>query len=109
MAITYTWSVVAMDCYPQYENETDVVFTCHWTLSGIDGAYSGYSYGTCGVSYAGGSSFTPYADLTQEQVVGWVKESLGEDRVAEIEASVAGEIQEKIAPTVVSLDLPWAS
>lgn len=27
MAITHTWNVVQMDCYPQADGETDVAFT----------------------------------------------------------------------------------
>jgi non-ribosomal peptide synthetase component F len=39
MATTYTWSVTAMDCYPQSEGETDVVFGV--TVSGRPGSLSG--------------------------------------------------------------------
>jgi len=29
MAVSYTWGVVQLDCYPEYDNHTDVVFTVH--------------------------------------------------------------------------------
>jgi len=65
---TFTWTVSQLDCYPQAEGQTDVVFNIHWTCSGTDGTYNGSVYSTCSVP-APTDSFTPYADLTQEQVI----------------------------------------
>ena len=108
MAITNTWSVVSMDCYPELDGETDVVFTCHWVLSGTDGTYNGSVYGSVGVTLDEGSTFTPYADLTQAQVIGWVQDALGEEQVASYEANVAQQIENQINPPVVTPPLPWS-
>lgn len=108
MTITYTWGVVQMDAYPEYEGEPDVVFTVHWTLAGIQQTYQGYAYGSVGVSLNEGSSFTPYADLTEAQVIGWVQDALGEEQVAAYEANVAKQIADQIEPPVVNPPLPWA-
>lgn len=107
MATTYTWTVTALDCYPQAEGETDVVFTVHWTCSGTDGTYSASVYSTCDVTYTAGSPYTPYADLTEQQVIGWVWAS-GVDQAA-TEAAVATQIQNQINPPVVTPALPWAA
>ncbi len=109
MAITYTWQINAMDCYPQADGQTDVVFTVHWTLLGTDGTYNGSVYGTVGVTYTAGSPYTPYADLTQAQVVGWVEAALGAEQVASLEANVATQIQNQINRTVVTPPLPWSA
>lgn len=108
MAITYTWSVVQMDAYPEEDGETDVVFNVHWTLAGIDGTYQGYVYGSQGVTVDAAEPFTPYADLTQAQVIGWVQDALGEEQVASYEANVAQQIEDQINPPVVTPPLPWA-
>ena len=108
MAITNTWSVVSMDCYPELDGETDVVFTVHWTLNGTDGTYSGSVYGSVGVSIDPDAPFTPYADLTQAQVIGWVQDALGEEQVASYEANVAQQINDQIVPPVVTPPLPWS-
>ena len=68
---TITWTVTAMDCYPQEGGNTDVVFTVHWTCAGTDGTYNASIYSTCSVPTPEGT-FTPYAQLTQSQVLGWV-------------------------------------
>lgn len=109
MTITNTWTVTAMDCYPEHGGQTDVVFTVHWTLSGTDGTYSGSVYGTVVVTYTAGSPYTPYADLTQDQVIGWVQAALGAEQVAAYEANVAAQIADQVNPPVVTPPLPWST
>ena len=108
MTITNTWAVIQMDAYPEYEGEADVVFTVHWTLTGTDGSYAGSVYGSVGVTVDEGATFTPYADLTQAQVIGWVQDALGAEAVTGYEANVAQQIADQIDPPVVTPPLPWA-
>ena len=108
MAVTYLWNVVQMDCYPELDGETDVVFTVHYTLSGEEAGFSGGVYGSVGVTLDAGATFTPYADLTQAQVVGWVQDALGADQVASYEANVAQQINDQVVPPVVTPPLPWS-
>ena len=103
---TFTWTVSQLDCYPQAEGQTDVVFTVHWSCSGTDGTYTGSVYSTCSVPAPTGT-FTPYADLTQEQVLGWIWAN-GVDQ-ASAEAAVQAQIDSQTSPTVVSPALPWKS
>lgn len=106
MATTFTWTVTNMDCYPQEDGHSDVVFNVHWTCSGVDGQYSGSVYSTCAVPLAQGT-FTPYANLTQNQVLGWIWAN-GVDQAA-TEAAVQTQIDNQINPPVVSPPLPWAA
>lgn len=102
-----TWTVTAMDCYPQQGDETDVVFNVHWTCSGVQDTYSASIYSTCTVPAPTGAAFTPYADLTQDQVLGWVWAD-GVDKDA-TEAAVQQQINSQINPSVVTPSLPWAA
>ena len=108
MTATINWTVTAMDCYPEEGGNTDVVFTVHWTCAGTqtegDNTYNGSVYSTCGVPVPT-ESFTPYADLTQEQVLGWIWAN-GVDQAA-TEAAVQAQIDGQINPTVVTPALPW--
>ena len=108
MAITNVWSVVQLNCYPELDGETDVVFTVHWTLNGTDGTYAGSVYGSVGVTLDPDAPFTPYALLTQAQVVSWVQDALGEEQVASYEVNVAQQIENQINPPVVTPPLPWS-
>jgi hypothetical protein len=105
MATTFNWTVTAMDCYPQEGGNTDVVFNVHWTCSGTDGTFNGSVYSTCAVP-GPGDPFTPYADLTQQQVIGWVWAN-GVDQAA-TEAAVQTQINNQANPPVVTPALPWA-
>lgn len=111
MAITNTWAVIQMDCYPEYDNETDVVFNVHWTLTADDGTYRGIVRGVQALPLNpdAPSPFTPYADLTEEQVIGWVQAAMGTEQVAAYEANVATQIEVQINPPVVNPPLPWGS
>lgn len=109
MSITTTWVIEQMDCYPTSEGQTDVVFNVHWRANATNGTYSATSYGTVGVTYVAGSPYTPFAQLTQAQVVDWVQESLGAEQVAKIEASLATNIADQINPPVVTPKLPWSA
>ena len=109
MAITNTWAIVQMDCYPQADGEKDVVFNAHWQCVGTDGTYQGYVYGSQSLPAPTGSDFTPYAELTQDQVVGWVKTALGEEQVATYETNVAKQIADQVKPPVATPPLPWSA
>lgn len=109
MATTYNWIISQLDCYPEEDGETDVVFIVHWRLEGTDGEYAGSVYSTQSVTIDPDVPFTPYPDLTEEQVVGWVKDAMGEEQVAACEANVAKQIEDQINPPVVSPPLPWAT
>ena len=107
MTATITWSVTAMDAYPQAEGQTDVVFIVHWTCAGVQDAYNASVYSTCGVTYSSGTPYTPYAQLTQNQVLDWIWAG-GVDKAA-TEAAVNLQIANLINPPVVQPPLPWSA
>jgi hypothetical protein len=111
MAITYSWSVTSMYTLPEVEGETDVVVLAQWAVSGTDGTYSetlGNNTTQFTIS-ADDPNFTPYAELTEEQVVGWIQTILDEDGVASYEATIAGSINSQANPPVTPSEqlLPW--
>jgi hypothetical protein len=105
MATTITWSITAMNCSTTEQNP-DTVIVCHYTCAGTDGTYNASVYSTCSVPSPTGS-FTPYSDLTQEQVLGWCYAN-GVDKTA-TEAAVEAQLQAQINPPVVTLPLPWVT
>lgn len=107
--ITNTWLIQQMDCYPEQDGLTDVVFTVHWRLNATDGTYTGTVYGTVGVSLDPDAPYTPYDKLTEEQVVGWVQAALGKEQVVAYEANAAQQIENQVNPPVVAPPLPWSN
>ena len=106
--MTILWLIERLLVKPTEGSNTDVVITADWRCNGTvqspTEAYSGTCYGSC--SFAPPTdSFTPYPDLTQEQVLNWCYAN-GVDQSA-IEANVTAQIENQINPPVVSLPLPW--
>jgi hypothetical protein len=107
MSITYKWSITQIECYPEYEGHAYVVFTAYWRLDGESGSYKSGAYGSARIKIDTDKPFTPYPELTEVQVVGWVKDALGGETVANYEANIARQINEQINPPVVRPPLPW--
>jgi len=102
----FFWSIVSMPAYSQIDGQIDVVFEVNWQCQAQDGAYQAATVGTTPVTYTAGSPFTPYADLTENQVWGWVNPQI--DRPA-IEANLQALIDAQKAPIVVTPPLPWSN
>lgn len=107
MATTINWTISQLDCKPQEDGLTDVVVTAHWQCTGTQDEYSAQVYGTASFTLEQGAGFTPYADLTQDQVLGWVWNS-GVDKDA-TEANVTAQLEAQINPPIVTPPLPWAA
>jgi hypothetical protein len=86
----------------QLERKTEdgFVTTAHWRVDATDGKYSAGVYDSAGFT---GDLTIPYEDLTQEQVLGWVWESVDKEAT---EASVLAQIEAQKHPTSAS-GLPW--
>ena len=84
------------------------VVTVHWTASQVDGDYSASTYSTVSFTEQPGQSLIPYEDLTEAQVIQWVKDSLGSEGVAAIDTALANNIADQKAPKVAS-GTPWTA
>lgn len=112
MATTYDWNCRTVDCYPTDQSYTDVVYNVHWIVTGTsdtldpDGnAYAATNIGTETISTSDLSSFTPFADLTNADVVAWTKAAMGADQVTALEANIQSQIDLEITPTSVTLTI----
>ena len=102
MAVTWTISTL------ERNTSDDGVVVAHWRASDSevvgDDTHSGSSYGTCGFTPdSTAAGYTAYADITETQVIGWVKDDVDAEA---IEASIAAQIAESKAPAV-AVGTPW--
>jgi hypothetical protein len=102
--ITLSWIIERLLVKPTEGSLTDVVITADWRCNGSQENYSGTCYGSASFAPPSGS-FTPYEDLTQDQVLGWCYAN-GVDQKA-IEANVTQQINDQINPPVIAPPLPW--
>ena len=107
--MTILWLIERLLVKPTDGTKTDVVITANWRCNGTvqspTEAYSGTCYGSCSFAAPAGSDFTPFTDLTEQQILGWCFAN-GVDKTA-IEANVSLQILNQINPPVVALPLPW--
>ncbi len=96
------------------KSSDDGVIVAHWRASdseevgtGDDAVtHYGSSYGTCSFTPdADSDDFVAFDDITEDMAVGWVK-ACPQITVADIEASIANQIAESKAPSVVA-EVPW--
>ena len=113
MTIEYKFNINQLDCYPDVDGEVDVVFTVHYTYAGeqfVGGEpLTGSVYGSVGVTLDASAPFTPFKDLTKDQVIGWVTDALGAEWLVSAQENIAGQIDNIINPKVVTPPLPWAT
>jgi hypothetical protein len=102
MAIT--WNI------EQLERQTSngLVTTVHWRANAAEDSYFATSYGSVGLT--AGETLIPFADLTKEVVIGWVKDKLGAETVTATEESLAAQIESQKAPVSASgLPAAWTT
>jgi hypothetical protein len=102
--ISILWIIERLLVKPTEGTLTDVVITADWRCNGTQDQYSGTCYGSASFAPPSGE-FTPYPDLTQDQVLGWCFAN-GVDQKA-IEANVTLQIENQINPPVIAPPLPW--
>lgn len=102
MATTFEWKIANL------ERETDdgFVFTAHYTVNASDGVYTSGAYGSLGFERP--DNLIPFSELTEEIVIGWVKEKFGEEKVVEIEAALQSQLDEQRHPTKAA-GVPWVN
>ena len=98
---TYTWAIANLE-----RNTSDgKVIVAHYTVSAKNDTYSAGAYGSLGFD---GEIETPFSELTEQQIVGWVTDSLGEEKVEEICIALQNQLDEQAAPTKAA-GLPWVN
>ena len=104
---TFTTTVTQMYTLPQEAGQTDVVVNVNYLVTGVDGANTADIGFSQQFTIQQGGSFTPYAQLTEAQVVGWADPQT----VSNMQACVQGQINSIINPPVspTSQALPWSA
>ena len=100
---TKTWQVNTLE----RELSDGYVYKVIYRVNGEDGTYKFRATGSVDLSKP--STLVPYADLTETQVLGWVKAKLDADNagtVAAIEKAVEDGVNEQKTPTT-GVGKPW--
>jgi hypothetical protein len=98
--MSVNWTISTLE----RETSNGFVTTAHWQCNAVDGDYTASTYSTC--SWADGTPTIPYADLTQETVLGWVWAN-GVDKQATEDALAANIALQK--NPVTATGTPWSA
>ena len=103
MTTEFTWAIA------QLERETSdgYVFTAHYTVNAKDDIYSAGAYGSLGFERPEGE-LIPFADLTEGEVVQWIFDALGEEKVTSICEALQGQLDEQRNPSKAA-GVPWGA
>ena len=102
---TFTTTITAM--YTLQQPDPNYVVNAIWQVTGVDGANTASIGGNTTFNSADQTGpVTPYASLTQAQVIGWIPESA----ITSAQACVQGQIDSMITPPVspANTALPWS-
>ena len=100
----YNWIISAMECVKKENDLTDVVITIHWRYNAEKDDFNAETYGATSVPLPTGEEFTPYEDLTKDQVVGWLMSELDVEAMNE---NLNAQIELLINPINVTLPAPF--
>jgi hypothetical protein len=96
---TFTWAISNLE-----RNVADgKVTVAHYTVNAANETYSAGAYGSLGFD---GDITTPFLDLTESQIVGWVMDALGEEKVTSICEALQSQLDEQRAPSKAA-GVPW--
>jgi hypothetical protein len=89
MAITYELSITQTIQFPGGDYLGGVL----WQMTGTDGANSSSMQGLVRFDLVDVSdSYVPFEDLTNETIIGWTKDKLGQETLSSIEKDIAEKI-----------------
>ena len=101
---TFTTTIDSM--YTLDTPDPGFVVNILWTVTGVDGSNTASIGGNSQFTVQEGT-FTPYSQLTQSQVIGWIPA----EQIASAQACVQGQIDSMINPPVSpqNTPLPWGA
>lgn len=102
--VTLTWSVQNMTRVLDDGFVINVAWACTASATGVQGAFYG-GKSTFAAPDSNAPDFIPYDQLTEEVVLGWVYDALGDQKV-EIEATLTAKVEAQLNP-VTANGLPW--
>jgi beta-glucanase (GH16 family) len=102
---TYNWTISALDCKVDENNLKDVIQTIHWRYRATnENDITAETYGAQVVGSPNPEDFTPYNEITKEQIVSWLEASMD---VEEMKDNLDNQINLIINPVNVVLPPPF--
>jgi hypothetical protein len=102
--MAFNWVISQLDSIPSLDGMDKVISTIHWRAQKQDADFTADTYGALAVDAPHEASFTPYDEVTQAMVEGWLTAGLDSEA---IEANLDAQIQNFLNPPLIAYPLPW--
>lgn len=109
MTNTYKWSVRNIFCHPNVDGKENVVFNVQYNVQATDGKNSFAVERSQEFELDLSKQFTPFNQLTEEQVLDWVKSALGNDSITQIQVNLDEIVTKLSNPPIINPTLPWVN
>jgi len=113
MDITYIWDIQSIHVVPSLSDDgyTNIVKKIYWSLTATnEQLVSDFLTDVATVDiFSDKTNFIPYSDLTQEQIISWIHEILGEEKINTMKKILEDRIQSTLDHPTVMFPLPWVS
>lgn len=106
MSITYSWNISQLETAPSENGLEHVVKTIHWKYIASNGVHTADIIGRANLDPPDPIAYTPYMELTKEQVISWLEAKLALD-IEEMKLAVDHKLQNIITPPITRPSLPW--
>ncbi len=106
MSVTYSYKITELEKAPSLDNLSDVITRVRFIYTGVDAdtGYSGSFIGATPMPAPSSGSFTPLNELTEAEVIEWVKVTHPTHHMQE---QIQKQIDRQITPKYESVALPW--
>ena len=110
--MTYSWTFKNLSAAAHQGDLTEVVVSVDYRI-GYTADHSKWSYkhGTVQFAPADESAFTPFAEISEEDMISFVEQTLGDDLAiiqAELQADYANPVTKRILPWNVEVNYDFA-
>jgi hypothetical protein len=112
MPVVFTWSILPNGLRVKEKNgNPDTVVSVLFQITAADGNYTADIKRAASFQSVDGAPFTPFSQLSEQQVIEWVKASIPANIIAQIEKMLIKSIEQKKNPPVrpAVKPAPWST
>jgi hypothetical protein len=121
MSIIFNWSVTKMQVIPEQDDKTNIVTRVEWLVKAIDKDNNMSSFASASRNFVLGDTFTPFEDLTEQQVLDWCfapenfssidsegnQTTITKHLKTDVETQVTEQIARQLVQKATEPALPW--
>lgn len=111
MSIAYKWDIQSLHVVPSLGDDgyNNIVKEVYWSLTAVNERLVSSFISDCTTLdiFCDKSNFINYSDLSEDVVISWIHQILGEEKINEMKTNLENKIQSLIDYPTVIFSLPW--